>query len=182
MKKSICLLTVFVVSFFSCSRDENIVEQSTISTEMISPDGYRIAKHRDDLANIVFDKEEIKEAEILSVEFVSINNKDGAIAYVNYQINGESKNLAYVVGNVKVGYKSPNVEFRLPKNRSTYRTSDVVATYKCTGLGCCYVGGSYNWTTDEYTFFCKCEGNPEQNSSCTLQVEKKNKEITPTAP
>src|SRR5690606_41521884 len=131
MKKSICLLTVFVVSFFSCSRDENIVEQSTISTEMISPDGYRIAKHRDDLANIVFDKEEIKEAEILSVEFVSINNKDGAIAYVNYQINGESKNLDYVDGNVKVGYKSHNVEFRHIINRRTYITYDDTSNYYC---------------------------------------------------
>lgn len=43
-------------------------------------------------------------------------------------------------------------------------------TYKCKGSGCCYVGSVGNPSTGQDTFFCKCENNPNQNSSCSLLV------------
>lgn len=169
--KKILFLFMFTFVVVSCSQEENINKESKRErvVDLISPDGFMIAKSVEDLGSIVFLDTNEKGSEIISIEYVSLNKEDGAIAFINYKTkNGEYKNLAYVKGNVKTNYKNDSVKFvKLnSSNNSSYR--EVI--YKCSGQGCCYVGGTYNYETGEETFFCKCEGNPNQNSSCTLSV------------
>lgn len=176
MKKIIllsCVVTLIsAATFVSCSKDldQNTNSEKISSKSVVSPDGFLVAKDYEELKKRAFNENEIKDIEITSVEYLNIKNINGAVTFINYTFNGESKNLVLVSGNVKTNYKSGSIKFEKAKQVDGDTASRVKDTIlKCAGLGCCYVGGELS-PDGHATFYCKCEGNPSQNSSCTLTV------------
>ena len=176
MKKIIilsCLVTIFsIVTFVSCSKDldQNINSEKISTKSVVSPDGFLVANNYEELKKRVFNENEIKNIEITSLEYLNIKNKKGAVTFINYTFNGELKNLVLISGNVKSKYKNGSIKFEKAKTiagDNAMRVKDTVL--KCAGLGCCYVGGELS-PEGQASFYCKCEGNPSQNSSCTLTV------------
>lgn len=143
--------------------------------QIVSPEGYVVTNSLDDLKKILFESN-IDHYNIVDIDFVKLNINDGALAYVNYEVDGISANVTFAIGNVNVGYR--NAGDVMVKKRyvpidviqGTGSGNDKVTVYKCKGLGCCYVGGETNLNTGQHTFYCKCETDPNQNSGCSLEV------------
>ena len=161
---------LFSLLAIGCSKDDHAEQQTNAVTqqkagEITSPTGYVIAESLSELQKELFGT--ATNVAITNIEFIDRASTNGAVAIISYNQAGVSKNLGYAIGDVHVGYRAQTVTFAQHTSLTKFADTTV---YKCSGSGCCYVGGETNLNGGSSTFYCKCEGNPNGNSGCSMSV------------
>lgn len=185
MRKFLALFTLGIL-LGACSNADSTVNSDNINDsenvtfekkgsgfdgEIVSPQGYVVTSNIDDLKKILFDSD-YDAYEITDIDFIESGTSEGTAAYVTYEFESLINTIAFAVGNITIGYENSGDVITKRKTVSLNTTIDEVdyITYKCNGAGCCRVGGTFNPSTGQGAFFCKCENNPEGNSDCSLAI------------
>lgn len=184
MRKFLALFTIGVllgacsnadttVNLDNINDSENVIflkKGSGFDGEIVSPQGYVVTNNIDDLKKILFDSD-YDAYEITDIDFIEFGRSEGTAAYVTYEFESLINTIAFAVGNITIGYENSGdvITKRKTVSLNTTNKFDYI-TYKCSGAGCCRVGGTFNPSTGQDTFFCKCKNNPEGNSDCSLTI------------
>ncbi|MDA0177894.1 hypothetical protein [Mesoflavibacter profundi] len=137
-----------------------------MNSKLTAPNGLSLSKSISNLNQKIFnDKVEIVDLNYLETP----NNYEGfavEITYINE--NGDTENIIFARNINNYKYNTDEISINSTFYGRVQDPGDIVV--RCSGSGCCYSGGNFNTNTGEMTFYCKCEGNSEGNSSCTMTI------------
>ncbi|HLS11079.1 MAG TPA: hypothetical protein VK050_02855 [Flavobacteriaceae bacterium] len=169
--KFLFVLTI-IVSLSNCTNEEAIVGNNQEVDELLkSPNNIILENSFQILGErITGEKEGV---EVLDINYIDFpEDFEGLVANVEYSINGEVKEVMIIRNIFELKFEK-NTVLQFSKadeinNSISAREGDIYIS--CSGPGCCYPSGTYNMETGELTTGCKCEGNSEGNSSCTMRI------------
>ena len=167
MKKISFLMGVCIcyLSFLSCS-SETSGENDLNSLRIIAPNGTIVAQSISDLNKRIFNGE----GEITEVNFIDTpKDYPGFAIEISYKKDKMIHKTIYASKIPHYKFDSKSIKISQKAVESS-EPGDIIV--KCSGAACCYPGGTYDFNTGQMSFFCQCEGNFEQNSSCIMTVQQ----------
>ena len=172
MKKliKITTLVIFCLGIFSCSEEstETIINDanSPLNSKLTAPNGLTLSKSIKALNQKIFNDK----VQIIDLNYLETPKEHEGFAVEITYINesGETDTIILARNITKYNYNTNEISINKIFNGIGLDPGDIVV--KCSGSGCCYSGGTFNPTTGAMTFNCKCEGNSEGNSSCTMTI------------
>lgn len=168
------LVIVCLNLLLACSEESTISNVSADKLSLNTPTNEVLAKSLDELSKNISNSSDSKIV-ITQIDYWDVPNEvNGFVAEVDYLNSEKELKKVLIVRNIsKINFESGSAVSYVPN--SNLLQDDIYIT--CSGPGCCYPSGTLDMNTGVMTTSCKCEGNPDQNSSCVMKISKNRPRI-----